>query len=86
VTGPQHAALAGRVWCGFCWADPGAPCRTDGGLHFARYLRAYRRGLISADAIIAVCLAIPAVSHGQVVPEVPALAAIRPEAAIARDR
>ncbi len=36
---------ARRVTCGFCWQAPGEPC-TPGGFHLARFLRAYRRGLI----------------------------------------
>jgi hypothetical protein len=71
VSGAERAALARMVWCGFCWADPGTACGAEG-QHFARYLRAYRRGLISADAIVAVCLAIPVISHGQLVADMPA--------------
>jgi hypothetical protein len=70
-SGGQGAALARTVWCVFCWAGPGKTCHAPEGQHFARYLRAYRRGVISKDAIIAVCLAIPQISSGQIVPDMP---------------
>jgi hypothetical protein len=66
VTGAERAALALLVWCGFCWAAPGTAC-TDGGQHLARYLRAYRRGVIDRDAMTAACRAVPQVSAGHIV-------------------
>ncbi|HEX4061834.1 MAG TPA: hypothetical protein VHY58_12525 [Streptosporangiaceae bacterium] len=48
---------------------PGASCTALDGQHFARYLRAYRRQVISRDAMIAACLAVPQISYGQVVPD-----------------
>lgn len=69
MTGPESITLARTVWCAFCWADPGASCTALDGQHFARYLRAYRRQVISRDAMIAACLAVPQISYGQVVPD-----------------
>jgi hypothetical protein len=69
MTGPESITLVRTVWCAFCWADPGASCTTLGGQHFARYLRAYRRQVISRNAMIAACLAVPQISYGQVVPD-----------------
>jgi hypothetical protein len=66
VTGTERAALAVMVWCGFCWAAPGTPCDEEG-QHLARYLRAYRRGLIGRDVITAVCRPLPVASAGQLV-------------------
>jgi hypothetical protein len=69
VTGAERAGLALRVSCGFCWARPGTACG-DHGQHLARYLRAYRRGLIGRDALAPICQDLPQVSAGQVVDEV----------------
>jgi hypothetical protein len=70
VTGATgRAALALMVWCGFCWAAPGTACASDG-QHLARYLRAYRRGLIGKDAVAALCQGLPRVSAGQLVADV----------------
>jgi hypothetical protein len=66
VTDAERAARALLVWCGFCWAPPGALC-ADGGQHLARYLRAHRRGLIGRDDMKAVCRSLPVVSAGQIV-------------------
>lgn len=55
MTGFHEAAL--KVSCGHCWASPGSVCVT-GGLHVARYARAYRRGLISAAALAAILEAV----------------------------
>jgi hypothetical protein len=66
VAGVERAALALLVRCGFCWAEPGAAC-AEQGQHLARYLRAHRRGLIGADVVKAICLALPRISAGQVV-------------------
>jgi hypothetical protein len=71
VTGAERAALALMVWCGFCWAPPGTPCGGEG-QHLARYLRAYRRGLVGRDEMTAVCRSLPVVSAGQVVADVTA--------------
>jgi hypothetical protein len=69
MTGPESITAARTVWCAFCWADPGASCAALDGQHFARYLRAYRRQVITRDTMIAVCLAVPQISYGQVVPD-----------------
>jgi hypothetical protein len=69
VTGAERVAQVKTEWCLFCWADPGKACDAPSGKHFARYLRAYRRYVISRDAMIAVCLVIPRISYGQVVPD-----------------
>ena len=48
---------ARRATCGHCWAHPGVPCVTEGGArgyHVARFGRAFRRGLISGRALVAV--------------------------------
>jgi hypothetical protein len=71
VTDAERAALALLVWCGFCWAAPGTAC-TSQGHHLARYLRAFRRGLVSRENIASVCRSLPAASAGQVVADVPA--------------
>jgi len=54
------------VPCGFCWAEPDKAC-ADQGQHFERYLRAYRRGLISREAMQAVCATLGPVSAGKLV-------------------
>jgi hypothetical protein len=42
--------------CGQCWAPPGRPCTITGppGDHFARWMRAERRGLISREDLAGV--------------------------------
>ena len=65
----EITARAVRVPCGFCWAPPGTPCAPEG-LHLARYLRAYPRGLISKDVMTSACLALLVVSPGQLVAEI----------------
>jgi hypothetical protein len=57
--------------CGFCWARPGQACGEEG-LHLARYVRAYRRGLLGQKDLAAICEALAQVSAGCVVVEVPA--------------
>ncbi len=54
MTDAERAAVVLLVWCGFCWAAPGAAC-TNQGQHMARYLRVYRRGLVGRDDLTAVC-------------------------------
>jgi hypothetical protein len=71
VTGGERAERALIVSCGFCWAVPGTAC-SDDGLHVARYVRAYRRGLIGRDELTVICAALPLVSAGQVVAKVTA--------------
>ena len=72
MTAAELAGLALTVSCGFCWARPGTACGDHGdhGQHLARYLRAYRRGLIGRDALAVICQDLPQVSAGQVVAEV----------------
>jgi hypothetical protein len=72
VTGAERAAVALMATCGFCWARPGVACG-EGGLHLARYLRAYRRGLLSQQELVVTCETMAHVSAGYVVPEVLAL-------------
>jgi hypothetical protein len=72
VTGADRAAVALMVSCGFCWARPGSVCEVEG-LHLARFVRAYRRGLISREELAAVCGPLAHVSAGQVVAEVAAV-------------
>jgi len=69
VNAAEITAQAVRVPCGFCWAPPGTPCAPEG-LHLARYLRAYRRSLISKEIMTWACLALPVVSPGQLVAEI----------------
>jgi hypothetical protein len=71
VTGEDRAALALMATCGFCWARPGAACGEDG-LHLARYVRAYRRGLLSKEDLAVICEVLAQVSAGYVVAEVSA--------------
>jgi hypothetical protein len=59
-------ALAMMVPCGFCWAEPNKAC-TSKGQHCERYLRAYRRGLISREVMRAVCATLGPVSAGKLV-------------------
>jgi hypothetical protein len=61
-------SLALLAPCGFCWAEPGTPC-TDSGQHYARYLRAYRRGVLDSERLIVVSKAAPYISAGAIVPE-----------------
>jgi hypothetical protein len=72
VTGAERAAAALMATCGFCWARPGVAC-DEAGLHLARYLRAYRRGLLSREDLALICEALPHVSAGHIVTEVPAM-------------
>ena len=66
MTGAERAAVALMVSCGFCWATPGTACGQDG-LHLARYVRAYRRGLLSQEALTVICETLPQVSAGHLV-------------------
>jgi hypothetical protein len=50
----------------------GLPCGKDS-VHLARYVRAYRRGLISQEELAAICDALPMVSAGHLVAPVPAV-------------
>src|SRR5690348_9646930 len=43
----EHAACL--VNCGQCWARPGTPCDGDDGYHVARFTRASRKGLLTAQ-------------------------------------
>jgi hypothetical protein len=72
MTDADRAALALMVPCGFCWAAPSTACGHEG-QHLARYLRAYRRGLISRRALTMICQALPHISDGQVIGEITAL-------------
>jgi hypothetical protein len=65
---PGPVALALLVDCGFCWAVPGTPCADDG-QHYARYLRAYRRGLLTSAGLATVSNAAPYITAGTVVPD-----------------
>jgi hypothetical protein len=73
VSSTELAVLALRVPCGFCWAPPGTACAAQG-QHLARYLRAYRKGLISRELMTSACLLLPAASSGQIVTEIVVLA------------
>jgi hypothetical protein len=66
VTDAERVALVLLVWCGFCWAAPGTVCAGHG-QHMARYLRAFRCGLVGRDDMAAVCRSVPVVSAGQIV-------------------
>jgi hypothetical protein len=69
MTGAERTAAALMISCGFCWAGPRTAC-SGGGQHLARYLKAYRRGLLSRDELTAICADLPHVSAGLVVAEV----------------
>jgi hypothetical protein len=60
--------LAMMVPCGFCWAEHNKACTSEG-QHLERYLRAYRRGLISREAMQAVCATLGPISPGKLVPD-----------------
>jgi hypothetical protein len=62
------AAIALVVPCGFCWAVPGTAC-ADVGQHYARYRRAYRRGILAAAGLAIVSNASPYITAGTVVPD-----------------
>lgn len=71
MIGAQRAAVALMVSCGFCWARPGSVCGAEG-LHLARYVRAYRRGLISQEELAVICRPLAHASAGQLVAQVAA--------------
>ena len=50
MTGAKRAAVALMVSYGFCWARPSSVCGPEG-LHLARYVRAYRKGLLSQEVL-----------------------------------
>jgi hypothetical protein len=54
--------------CGWCWGGHGNRCATEppGGIHVARFLRAYRRGLISSADLDSVLEALDAFTEGTV--------------------
>jgi hypothetical protein len=54
------------VNCGFCWAVPGTPC-PDTGQHYARYLRAYRRGLLDTAGLADVSAVAAYITAGTIV-------------------
>jgi len=62
------AAIALLAPCGFCWAVPNTAC-TDVGQHYARYLRAYRRGILNAAGMAIVSNASPCITAGTIVPD-----------------
>ena len=73
---PRHAAssagtatLALLVPCGHCWQPPGVSC-LPWGQHMARYLRAYRKGLLPAAELFAIVAALDVITTWQVVPDV----------------
>jgi hypothetical protein len=66
MTNAERAAVALLVSCGFCWAVPGTACGPEG-LHLARYVRCYRRGLLSREALAGICQPVPQASAGHVV-------------------
>lgn len=53
----EITADAQRANCGHCWAGPGIPC-SGGGTHLARFQRAHRRGVLSADDMTALLAAV----------------------------
>jgi len=66
--GPGPTALALLVNCGFCWAVPRTPC-TNVGQHYARHLRAYRRGLLDTTDLVGVSAAAAYITAGTIVPD-----------------
>jgi hypothetical protein len=73
MTRAERMAVALMISCGFCWAVPGTAC-SGGGQHLARYLRAYRRGLLGRDELTTICADVSHMSAGLVVAEVSARA------------
>jgi hypothetical protein len=71
MTGAERTAVALMISCGFCWAAPGTAC-SGSGQHLARYLRAYRRGILGQDQLTAICADVSHVSAGLIVAEVAA--------------
>jgi hypothetical protein len=69
MTGAERTAVALMISCGFCWAVPRTPCGGNG-QHLARYIRAYRRGLLGRDELTAICSDLPHVNAGLVIAEV----------------
>ena len=69
MTGAERTAVVLMISCGFCWAAPRTAC-SRGGQHLARYLRAYRRGLLGREELTAICAELPHVSAGVVVVEI----------------
>src|ERR1700691_4329991 len=69
MTSPALAAV--MVWCRVCGAAPDTPC-TPQGQHFDRYLRAWREGQISREAVADVCAVLGPVSAGTLVLHTPA--------------
>jgi hypothetical protein len=65
------ATIALVVPCGFCWAAPGAPCAIAR-QHYARYLRAYRRGILGGTGLAIVSNTSPYITAGTLVPDAPA--------------
>jgi hypothetical protein len=71
VTGAGRAAAL-MVPCGFCWANPGSACGEEG-LHLARFVPAYRRGLMSQEELAVICGSLAHAGAGQVVAQVDAV-------------
>ena len=53
-------ALRANCGDGDCWARPGRPCSCAPAVHLARYQRAHRRGLLSAEDMTIVVAAVVA--------------------------
>jgi hypothetical protein len=58
--------LALMLPCGFCWSKRFAPC-TPEGQHYERYVRAYRRGLLTILELREMTVAIGFVTAGAIV-------------------
>jgi hypothetical protein len=69
-TEPSAAVEAVRlVPCGHCWQPrPGEPC-TPAGDHFARWARARRKGLITAEQAGAALDLLPVITNAAIVPD-----------------
>jgi hypothetical protein len=63
----EAAELVRRVQCGFCWRPGPSEACTPEGDHFARWARARRKGLISADQIGAALDSLIVITDGAIV-------------------
>src|SRR5580698_5369842 len=69
LTDPAAVAAVRLAQCGHCWAArPGEPC-TPGGDHFARWARARRKGLITAEQLAAALDLLPVITNDAIVPD-----------------
>jgi hypothetical protein len=69
LTDPAAVEAVRLAPCGHCWRPrPGEPC-TPGGSHFARWARARRKGLITAEQAAAALDLLPVITNDAIVPD-----------------